>query len=132
MKKMIIIAFVLNFMSCQHNISKEIRLKQRVNAYHVSLIKGEYASSWSFLWHDAKRRHSLDDWVLFCQRSDSEKKLIEYKIKSFSISRVKKGTYLAKVNLVGRHEMTRLGKVEEIKGEDEWVFENGDWYRYID
>jgi hypothetical protein len=96
------------------------------------MIKGEYASSWNFLWHDARRRHSKDDWVLFCERADSETKLIDYQIKSISIMRVKKRTYLAKIKLFGKHKLIKLDKIEKIEGEDEWVYENDDWFRYID
>ena len=132
MKKMIIFTSVLIFIGCHRDISREIRLKQRVDAYHASIISGDYASSWTYLWHDGKRRHNLKEWVLFCRKAAKDRRLLEYRIDSFSISRVKKGTYYAKVKLTGMNKIVRSDKVEKLQGEDEWVFENGDWYRYID
>ena len=131
-KLFILIACVLLMIECQPKNSTKSRLEQRVNKYHEHLIKGEYGLSWDFLWHDAKRRRNRDEWVLFCQKSDLDDKLIEFKIKSISISKVEKQIYLAKVKLIGKYMIIKQNKIESGEGEDEWVFENGDWFRYID
>lgn len=69
---------------------------------------------------------------MFCKESDLESKLIEFQINSISISKVKKHVYLAKVKLIGKNLLLKENKTENAEGEDEWVFENGDWFKYID
>jgi len=70
--------------------------------------------------------------VLFCQEADLDEKLIEFNIKSISILKDEKQIYLAKVKLIGKYMLIKQNKIESGEGEDEWVFENGDWFRYID
>jgi hypothetical protein len=131
-KLIILLLCVFTSFNCQMEKSLKNRLRQRVNLYHTHLIKSEYALSWDYLWHDAKRRRNRDEWSLFCQKSDLESKLIEFHIKSIAISKVKKQSYLAKVKLIGKNKLIKQNKIENAEGEDEWVFENGDWFRYID
>jgi len=131
-KSLILLIFISFLLSCQPKNSSEGRLRQRINQYHESIIKGEFGSTWDYLWHEARQNRNRDEWTIFCKESDLDSKPIEFQIKSISISKVKKHVFLAKVKLTGKNVLPKENKIEYAEGEDEWVFENGDWFRYIE
>lgn len=131
-KPLVFLIFLFFLVNCQPNNSLRNRLWQRVTQYYEFLLRGDFGSTWDYLWHEARQNRNRDEWIIFCKESDLESKLIEFRINSISISKVKKHIYLAKVKLIGKNMLLKENKTEYAEGEDEWVTENGDWFRYID
>lgn len=133
MKIKLIIPFICVFLiiGCQPRNSSKNRLKQRVGIYYEYLIKGELGLTWDLLWHDAKRKRNRNEWTLFLKEAALERKLIEFHLKSISTYKFGK-RILGKVKLFGKHMIINQNKIENIEGEDKWVFENGDWFRFLE
>lgn len=131
-KRWIIIFFCsLIIIGCQPKNSMKSQLKNRVNKYYEHVIKGEHSLEWDFLWHDAKRRWKKDEWINFTQQFDSKTRLLNYRIKSVSIYKMQNYT-LGKVSIEVEQRLLEQNKTEKYVGDENWVYENGDWFRHIE
>jgi hypothetical protein len=133
MKNKLLIPFlcVLFIFGCQPRNSLKNRLRLRVNQYYAYIIKREYSPAWDFLWHDAKRIRNRDEWTNLSRGLDSKSILLEFHIQSVSIYKFQKNV-LGTAKIIGKHKIIKENKVENIKGDDNWIFENGDWFRHIE
>ena len=104
---------------------------QRINLYYTHILKGEYGLAWDFLWHDAKRKRNRDEWDAFARGFDKVSKMTGFELKSISLKLLvdKRIGYVEGVAKIYNQKLKKTAR-EEI--EDLWLFENGDWYRFLE
>jgi len=130
-KSLIFILCFLFLIGCQPKNSSKSRLKQRVNLYYTHILKGEYGLAWDFLWHDAKRKRNRDEWAAFALGFDEVSKMTGFELKSISL-RVLADKRIGYVESVAMIYNQKLKKNAREETEDLWLFENGDWFRFLE